>query len=80
MDSAQHIKIALLMFVSLHVFRPEDQMRDPVRRDIKIYVQCLSNAPRITYLLLSSNAWELIFHNVYIDFPIYFSKVRHRLS
>ena len=50
MDSVQHIKIAFLMVLSVHVFRPEGQMWDPVRRDIKIYVQCLSNTPRIIYL------------------------------
>ena len=32
-------KFHFLMFSSMHVFRPEGQIWDPVRRDTKIYVR-----------------------------------------
>ena len=36
------------MFISIHVFRPEGQIWNPVRRDTKTYVRRILNASRIS--------------------------------
>ena len=41
-------KMLLLMFISRHVFRPEGQGWNPVRRDTMTYVRRILNASRIS--------------------------------
>ena len=48
------IKIPLLMFISILVFRPEGQIWNPVRRDTRIYVRRILNASRISKTQLNS--------------------------
>ena len=48
-------KMSILMFISILVFRPEGQIWNPVRRDIKIYVRRILNASRISKTQLNSS-------------------------
>ena len=44
-------KFSFLMFSSIHVFRPEGQIWEPVRRDTKIYVRLILNSFRTLYFV-----------------------------
>ena len=48
-------KMPILMFISILVFRPEDQIWSPVRRDTKINVRRILNASRISKTQLNSS-------------------------
>ena len=48
------LKMLLLMFISILVFRPEGQIWNSVRRDTKTYVRRISNASRISKNQLNS--------------------------
>ena len=41
-------KMPILMFISILVFRPEGQVRNPVRRDTNTYVRRILNASPIS--------------------------------
>ena len=47
------------MFISILVFRPEGQIWDPVRRDIKTYVRRILNASRFSKIQLNSRMISL---------------------
>ena len=48
------LKLSLLMFISILVFRREGQIWNPVRRDTRIYVRRILNASRISKTQLNS--------------------------
>ena len=48
------LKMPILMFISILVFRPEGQIWNPVRRDTRIYVRRILNASRISKTQLNS--------------------------
>ena len=48
-------KMPILMFISILVFRPEDQIWNPVRRDTMTYVQKILNASSISKKQLNSS-------------------------
>ena len=51
----RHVKMPVLMFISILVFRPEGQIWNPLRRDTKTYVRKILNASRISKNQLNSS-------------------------
>ena len=69
-------KISILMFISILVFRPEDQIWNPVRRDTRIYVRrilksSLGSKPEILSRIAQTTAvlsrLKIIWRNKYIS-------------
>ena len=50
----RHVENAILMFISILVFRPDGQIWNLVKRDTKTYVRRILNASRISKNQLNS--------------------------